>query len=78
MNGGPSQSARVLAAAERDLRLHKLARRSNPEPEFDDADAYGFIARELAKDKELKRRADAEWNAMDATGQLPAGWEYRP
>jgi hypothetical protein len=24
----------------------------------------------------IKRRADAEWEAMDAQGKLPEGWTY--
>ena len=29
----------------------------------------------MKADPTLKRRADAEWNAMDARGNLPDGWQ---
>lgn len=43
-----------------------------PREECDDEDAYGFIARSIPD--HIKRRAAAEWAAMDWKGDLPAGW----
>lgn len=60
MNGGQSQKDRVLASAERDLRLHKLPIRYQSAHRLTPAE---------------KRRADAEWDAMDNKGRLPEGWE---
>ena len=38
-------------------------------------DQYGHLARTIVTPA-VKRRADAEWAAMDWRGQLPEGWTY--
>lgn len=42
-------------------------------PPVEDQYLYGPLAGEISE--RSKRRADAEWNAMDAQGNLPDGWE---
>lgn len=56
MNGGLSQSARVLADAERDLRIHKLPRVSRP-VDCTDAERFPEIAR--AVEHARRMRGDA-------------------
>lgn len=59
MNGGFSQSARILDAAQRDLRLHKMARVPRP-VNVTDAREFPNIAAAIkhAAEQRLKREGE--------------------
>lgn len=71
MNGGLSQSARVmsLVAAEIDAYMRRPCSRAR---------ADGLTPMQaIQQDKLLKALAAAEWAAMDRRGNLPADWPER-